>query len=474
MQQYDEQIIRIKEKLKAAKEKDQEMKVFGAKHHKYQLNPPMTLSEVVDFESAFQITLPPCFKAFLLQVGNGGRPNGEEGAGPYYGIYPIRRRQQADSADGPSTFYTREPKIFPYMSDEEWDQLIAIMEPEDLSEEEYDEAREQVYGGILTIGSQGCSFYQGIILTGPHVGKVVYLDVDDSKPFVTHEDHFLDWYERWLDEIISGKLLKDGITGFGYHMTGSVAELLEKYRASRNRTFQEECLYGILSQASMDQDLFPVFEKEYQSSTFEHKKIWLRILTRNNYTFAKPHLIAACDHHLLAVLQSVLWHAKANSLEWLEVITQYMPSIKDRKTFDFALYLLKEMQMDFSALIIPMTEHEDEQICQRAFGELKIRDNKSDFIDTFIKGLNHSSDKVVYEILLGLHGVVDKRLLPAYKNVAARFPDDKENVILMLNHRLKDMGMTMEQLQAIDFEAKGVKKFISNCLSIFYKDKKHF
>jgi len=52
MQQFNEQIIRIKEKLKTAKATDKDLKVFGADVHKYKLNTPLTPSQVADFETA--------------------------------------------------------------------------------------------------------------------------------------------------------------------------------------------------------------------------------------------------------------------------------------------------------------------------------------------------------------------------------------------------------------------------------------
>lgn len=449
MQQFNDQIIRIKEKLQTAKEKDQDLKVFGAKGHKYILNSPLTTSQVADFETTYNITLPESFKAFLLQLGNGGQSYANSGAGPFYGIYSLGDRIW-DLTDDPAKYLSQEVKIYPHISDEEWSLLMKITKEEDISDEAYSEAIGNIYAGILPLGPQGGDDLHGLILNGPHTGKVVYLDKAESKPRFTYENHFLDWYERWLDEVISGALITDKPAWFGYMMTGSVTFMLEKYQSATNSTLRMDCLSGILNKANIDPVLLPIFEKEYQLSATEHKKGWLYILTKHNYELAKPHLIAACDNNLLAVYESVLRYAKDKSMEWPEIIAKYMSSIKDLDTFVTAIYLLEETQTDFGALIIPMTTHENEKICIRAFYTLGTLKNKADYIDTFIKGLDHSSNTVIYKTLLALSGVTDTRLLPAYKKVATRFPVEQDDVLLMLKGRLKEMGMTIRQLRELE------------------------
>ena len=47
---FDDQIQRIKEKLKTAKTTDDNLYVFGADSHKYQLNSPLSNGKVKKFE----------------------------------------------------------------------------------------------------------------------------------------------------------------------------------------------------------------------------------------------------------------------------------------------------------------------------------------------------------------------------------------------------------------------------------------
>jgi hypothetical protein len=103
------------------------------------------------------------------------------------------------------------------MSDDYWHSLTGKTDHNtDLTDEEYDKEIGKLYGGILPIGSQGCTFLHGIILNGKHKGMVVNLDLERHKPRFAFEKNFLDWYERWLDEVISGYLITDKTIWFGY------------------------------------------------------------------------------------------------------------------------------------------------------------------------------------------------------------------------------------------------------------------
>ena len=44
-----------------------------------------------------------------------------------------------------------------------------------------------------------------------------------------------------------------------------------------------------------------------------------------------------------------------------------------------------------------------------------------------------------------LSGVEDKRLLPYYKQIAKRFPEEKDYVLSNLEHRLASFGLTIEE-----------------------------
>ena len=195
---FTNQIKRIKEKLPLAKRKDAKLKVFGASKHKYLLNLPLSKNKIAAFEAKNNIQLPAEFKAFLTEVGNGG-------AGPYYGISKL----EADQAD---EYLSKPCKIHHDLTDQEWSEVTSFETEEGITDERYEEARGAVFQGMLNIGTQGCTYEMMLVVSGEHKGRVVYIDEDLQKPFFTYEANFLDWYERWLDEIIAGY---NEINGFG-------------------------------------------------------------------------------------------------------------------------------------------------------------------------------------------------------------------------------------------------------------------
>lgn len=217
MTNFSEQINRIKKKLIQAKNTDKDFRVFGASGHKYQINQPATITEVKAFEARYDILLPPCYKAFLLNIGNGGRAYRNSGAGPFYGIYPLGEYLEELVSGNPKGFLTKPCILTPEMNDAEWEDLIKVMDDDDVSDEDYYGEVEKVYGGMMPLGSQGCTYLHGLVLNGPHSGKVLNLEMTaELIPRFAFENNFLDWYERWLDEIISGYLIKISTGWFGY------------------------------------------------------------------------------------------------------------------------------------------------------------------------------------------------------------------------------------------------------------------
>lgn len=214
---YSEQIQRIKKKLVEAKHIDTDFRVFGASGHRYELNIPATLEEVEAFEKAYEVQLPECYRSFVLHVGNGGTSYQGSGAGPFYGIYPLGEHLDDLISGNPEVVLRKKCCLHPKMDDIAWETLTKVLEDDNLSDEEYYNEMDKIYGGILALGSQGCAYVHALVLNGPYKGNVLNLEMSaDQTPKFAHEKNFLDWYERWLDEIISGKLITKSPTWFGY------------------------------------------------------------------------------------------------------------------------------------------------------------------------------------------------------------------------------------------------------------------
>ena len=212
-----EQIARLKKKLQQAKERDALYKVFGAGSHRYHLNAPASIAEVDTFEKHYGIQLPECYRSFVLQIGNGGKSYPNLGAGPYFGIYPLGQNLNDLIYKNVALHLKKTCSLNPKILTTRWDEIIEPIYEDDISDEDYETLNGNLYGGILPLGSQGCSYIHALVLNGPHKGRVVNLDkAEQIPPLFSEHKNFLDWYEGWLDEIISGKLITITPSWFGY------------------------------------------------------------------------------------------------------------------------------------------------------------------------------------------------------------------------------------------------------------------
>ena len=191
MTDFTGQIQRIRDKLQEAKKADKDLKVFGADTHTYFMNGPSSESEISEFEERYQIHLPECYKAFIAQIGNGGTGYMNSAAGPYYGIYSLGTNIDDLICDNAEMYLKDDCVIDPEMTDEYWKSLKKSMYAKDLSDEEFERKSAGIYGGILPVGSQGCTFIHGIVLNGPWKGRVVNLDMNGAKPLFAFDNNFL-------------------------------------------------------------------------------------------------------------------------------------------------------------------------------------------------------------------------------------------------------------------------------------------
>jgi hypothetical protein len=449
--QFHEQLARVKAKLAKAKSADKNFKVFGASSHKYNLNRPATSQEVLAFETEYGVHLPEAYRAFITHIGNGGSSHADSAAGPFYGVYPLGENVDELVYTNTKEALVNPCIIHPKMSDEYWKSLTKIIDENDnISDNDFEQELSKIYAGILPIGSQGCAYLHGIILNGPHQGRIVYLDVDRQKPQFAFENNFLDWYERWLDEVISGELRNDGPSWFGYCKGGSPNELWTSYLCSSSLEDKRDSLNGLLNKSLLPTEIINQIGLVIDDAP-EDRGSLIQLICKSDYEHSKPYLIELAKTNLLSVFKFVYWYAKNNSLEWLNFIRDNIERINDEETFRFCTYLLKETQADYSRLIIPFTKSEKENIRVQAFYTLGQLANKKNYLETFIEGLKDESNRVVHSTLQALDGVKDERLLEYYKYLAEKFPVEKDYVLSNLNHRLADYGLTNKTILGMRF-----------------------
>lgn len=444
-----EQLLRIQQKLAQAKEADKNLEVFGADAHQYHLNPPVSEAEVLAFEKKYGVQLPECYRAFMLTIGDAKAKKSDFIAGPYFGLYAFGTSVDSLLYEKIETYLKAPCNLSPDMTQEEWetlsDPLLFSEEEEEEDEDKYFAERAKVFGGLLPLGTQGCTYEHALVLNGKYSGRVVNVDLDLAQPKFAFEANFLDWYERYLDEVISGQLLDDRPTWFGYHRGEPAEVLLNEYEHTTNRKTQTDCLEGVYhKKPPLEPALLDKIEKLIALNN-EDRDFLIEILSQSSYERAKPYLQDLVNKDPKKVFQFVWWYAKDHCADWVSVVKELLPTITDERTFDFATYLLTEGDDNFEEVILPFTDNENHQIRSTAYYTLGKSKKKEQYLDTFIKGLQETDTGVLCTVMQALSEVTDERLLPYYKAIAKRFPEEKDYILSNLEHRLASFGLTIEE-----------------------------
>ena len=166
-----DQIERLKKKLEVLRELDSRCSIFGAFRHKYQLNPPLPLSELAQIESKNDIQLHPDYKAMISQLGNGG-------AGCGYGLERLSLSKAQPPYPGTAHL------------------LRACENPGKITCDMVDPSE---ISGYVKLFDYGCGIELILIVNGEEQGDLVQFDCDGRFEKITNKT-LPDIYEAWLDE----------------------------------------------------------------------------------------------------------------------------------------------------------------------------------------------------------------------------------------------------------------------------------
>ena len=176
----------------------------------------------------------------------------------------------------------------------------------------------------------------------------------------------------------------------------------------------------------------------------EDRDFLIEILTLSSYKRAKPYLDTLVTEKPKEVFQYISWYAQDHCADWVPAVKEHLPSITDEETFDFATYLLTEGDDNFEEVILPFTDDANPRIRITAYYTLGKSKKREQYLDTFIKGLQESDNKVLHTVIQALSEVKDKRLLPYYKEIAKRFSKDEDYILSNLKWALEPFGLTIE------------------------------
>lgn len=197
-----EKVIEI---LNQARKIDWKYEKFGASLHQYILNPPIDASFVRYVEKQYGFALPEDYFRFITETGDGG-------AGPDYGIIPFADFLQKEKSSGAEKFRDayRRSLSKPFMprkmrADEIEEYAIATRETYERNPDRYYIYEKTESGnrcstdGFYVLGTHGCQWDFGLIVSGSARGQVFDTDNEGAYGFVS--DSFEAFYQNWLDQI---------------------------------------------------------------------------------------------------------------------------------------------------------------------------------------------------------------------------------------------------------------------------------
>ncbi|WP_405861846.1 SMI1/KNR4 family protein [Streptomyces sp. NBC_00090] len=213
----DQQWAGVRERVEALGMSPASNEVFGALGHKWVLEQPLNHAELAELEAQMGVRLPEDFRTFLLRVGAGG-------AGPAYGVFPVRRvqgrwRWEGDGAE--LADLSRLAESFPEQGPDPklLEELAArCPEEEDFDEvEEFDDAIEAwderwnavMFNpdrtvGAIVISHRGCALRDWLVISGAHQGTMWTDDRADEVDLAPLRNDggapvtFARWYTDWL------------------------------------------------------------------------------------------------------------------------------------------------------------------------------------------------------------------------------------------------------------------------------------
>ena len=155
------------DRISELKALDRNFTVYGAPHHKYAFNPPVSPNRITAYEEQIGVGLPTQLRAFYLEVGDGG-------AGPDSGILPLE-------------------SITPYKPEQLWKGC----DHPDYNDGVDDFAYESFLTGLISIMDRYYNHESCIVTKGDTPGQLIAV----SGLFIMIEaDSLIDEYNSWLDK----------------------------------------------------------------------------------------------------------------------------------------------------------------------------------------------------------------------------------------------------------------------------------
>ncbi|WP_199199600.1 SMI1/KNR4 family protein [Amycolatopsis sp. CA-128772] len=175
----------VRERLAGLAAADPGFERFGAREHEYRLGPPKPEAELEEFETRHGVTLPEDYRDFLLTAG-------EQGAGPYYGLYSLGAPECPFEDEWRPGFLSAP---FPHTS--AWNRAEHHPAENEIPDALYEDQR--WIAGSLKLCHFGCGAYFRLVVTGPERGRLWFDDRGSDGGISPVGTGFREWYSEWLD-----------------------------------------------------------------------------------------------------------------------------------------------------------------------------------------------------------------------------------------------------------------------------------
>lgn len=429
------QLERIVWKLKMAARRDTDLKEFGANRHGYRMNEPIGAEEIANFEAETGIVLPIEFVEFLQIVGSGG-------AGPYYGIAPLGTSLTMGSPNLPCS-------LSPGMTQREWSEKTAFLDDPLLEKTVKEELQNELYGGLLGIGTMGWTFEMMLVVTGPYRGRIVYVDRSHQIPFFTYEANFLEWYERWLDEIIGG--YDKG--WFAMERAEDEVVLADLYLSSLEERVKVSTIQGMHKLPKLKLKTAEFLVEQCMDESAAVRLAALEILAQKDYASAVPFLKKALDSSLveerLNAVRQVDAHGEPGGGELTAALTGLLPGEEDHRVLCQAARILEQSPFNPLHLLVSFFAFPDRDMRREAIFHAGRLPGREAYASEFGRALD-DEDEIVRKTAVGaLVGLPIPELLPKYGQLldeAKKDPEYRREVLRRLAEYGSEAGELLGRL----------------------------
>ncbi len=423
-----QQIDRILNKTKQINGIDPEYKIFGSKTWKYKWPKQASEKKLVAFEKEHDITLPREYRLFLGCVANGG-------PGFAYGLYPIQKTEMLGDIHKDCT-------CFPSMTYEDFEALDARQQA--IYEADANSEEDLFYNGLLTIGTEGCTYDTCLVVTGKYRGRLVSTDGNEEGPFrFIHDENFLDWYERWLDDFIAG--LEMG--NFGVSVPGSQPELRTQFLNQEDNLIKANILSSLGRFPQIDPETTALWEYSCKTEpATEICEVALRQLIRKQAPSIPDILRLLLDSSDLKrnICIRVLRLASANNVNiepLIPKLLEIMPTLSE-DLFSNAVWAVQKTSYNKYEAFLPFLELSDtsKKITSIWALENSPDKNPTTFVNHMLPFFNEADIDLVRQVILSLIEIQDNRVPPMVDSAYQKF---SEFETLRKNYYQRTWGKTI-------------------------------